>query len=478
MSMTQPALRAIIEDFQREIHTKKVRLNPHQREAIAFRNEVAEKKERTVYKVPIELLRYRKENGRIASSVMSHERVIGPLDEQSPETQEIIAEFLRVKDPEKTEELKTLLRAEGQRDPAIITCDGFLINGNRRRLALEVLKSEHPADDTFKWMHVVILPGQDDEGGPPTILEIEKIENRYQLQADGKADYYGFDAALSMREKEKRGFTLESQLRHDPMHWDKPEKDFKKVLRETKRKFLAPLECVDRYLEAIGRPGQYACISSGRGDPEGRWQAFIDYSESFASKIGSEATAMARARNLARMDLEPNETGAIEQAAFKAIRLRDIPDMGKIHTVMRKLPEMCKHGKKELKELHKDVKHDLPEDETREPDGTPLPMEKIDEKWEDKYRETITYRLKRASGQAEDKEEQNKPIALLQQALQKLTHENMADIDKISLSDLSNAEDIAEEIKKTIKDLASRIFELKKSYNKLQKSASKPNRRS
>ena len=477
MPMTQPPLRAIIKDFQREIDTKKVRLNPHQKVAIAFRNEVAENKERTVYKVPIELLWYRKENGRIASSVMSHERVVGPLYEQSPETRDIIAEFLREKDPEITEELKTLLLAEGQREPAIITCDGFLINGNRRRLALSELKLKYPANDTFKWMHVVILPGPDDEGGPPTLLEIEQIENRYQLQADGKAAYYGFDAALSMREKEKRGFTLESQLRDDPMHRDKPEKEFKKVLRETKKKFLAPLECVDRYLETIGRPGQYACISSGRGDPEGRWQAFVDYAESFASKIGPEATARARAQNLAKMDLEPNETGVIEQAAFKAIRLRDIPSMPKVHLVMRKLPDMCKHGKKQLKELDKDVKHDFPEDETRAPDGTPLPQEKIDENWEDKYRETISYRLKRASGQAEDKEEQNKPIALLNQALQKLTHENMADIDKISLSDLSKAEDIAEEIKKTIKDLASRIFELKKSYNKLQKGASKPRRR-
>ena len=478
MPMTQPALRAIIEDFRREIDTKKVRLNPPQKAAIAFRNELAENKERTVYKVPIELLRYRKENGRIASSVMSHERVIGPLDEQSPETRDILARFLYAKDPEKTEDLKTLLLAEGQRDPAIITCDGFLINGNRRRLALDELKLKYPADDTFKWMHVVILPGPDDEGGPPTILEIEKIENRYQLQADGKADYYGFDAALSMRDKEKRGFTLESQLRDDPMHRDKPEKEFNKVLRETRRKFLAPLECVDRYLDSIGRPGQYACISSGRTDPEGRWQAFIDYSESFASKIGPEAPATARARNLARMGLESNETGTIEQAAFKAIRLRDIPSMAKVHTVMRKLPEMCKHGKKHLKELDKDVKHGLPEEETKGPDGTALPPEKIDERWEDKYREIITYRLKRASGEAEDKEEQSKPLALLQQALQKLTHENMADIDKIPLSDLSKAEDIAEEIKKTISDLASRIFELKKSYNKLQRSASKPKRRS
>ena len=48
---------------------------------------------------------------------------------------------------------------------------------------------------------VVILPGGDDEGGPPTIKEIEQIENRYQLQSDGKSEYTNFDRAISIQEK-------------------------------------------------------------------------------------------------------------------------------------------------------------------------------------------------------------------------------------------------------------------------------------
>ena len=160
---------------------------------------------------------------------MHHEKVVGALHKHSCEAQATIAKFLREKDPEKTDELKTLLRAEGQREPAIVTCDGFLINGNRRRLALDQLAKEYPGDDAYAWMHVVILPGQSDEGGPPTILEIEQIENRYQLQEEGKADYYGFDTALSIRAKLERGFSLESQLRDDPMHRDKDDKEFRAV---------------------------------------------------------------------------------------------------------------------------------------------------------------------------------------------------------------------------------------------------------
>ena len=62
--------------------------------------------------------------------------------------------------------------------------------------------SKYCGDERFKTMKAVILPGKDDVGGPPTLLEIEQIENRYQLQSDGKAEYYAFDRALSMRRKD------------------------------------------------------------------------------------------------------------------------------------------------------------------------------------------------------------------------------------------------------------------------------------
>ncbi|GAG80751.1 unnamed protein product, partial [marine sediment metagenome] len=71
-------------------------------------------------------------------------------------------------------------------------------NGNRRKLALDELSK---VDDKFNWMKVVVLPGKEDPGGPPTMLEIEQIENRYQLQSEGKAEYYKFDRALSIRRK-------------------------------------------------------------------------------------------------------------------------------------------------------------------------------------------------------------------------------------------------------------------------------------
>ena len=45
--------------------------------------------------------------------------------------------FSEDKDPEKTDILMKSIEHVGQSDPAIITCDGFLINGNRRKMVLE-----------------------------------------------------------------------------------------------------------------------------------------------------------------------------------------------------------------------------------------------------------------------------------------------------------------------------------------------------
>ena len=228
MEITREKTREIIADFAQELQKKKMEASPAESTRIDFRNGIAENREEIVYKVPIDLLRFRKENGRISSSVKTHERLIGLLDPADSEAQSKLRKFLHDKDPEKTDELKQLLRADGQREPGIVTADGFLINGNRRKVALDELKYEFPADDKFQTMKVVILPGENNEGGPPTLKEIEQIENRYQLQTEGKAEYYGFDAALSIRDKEASGYSLEQQMRDDPQFRLMQETDFKR----------------------------------------------------------------------------------------------------------------------------------------------------------------------------------------------------------------------------------------------------------
>ena len=80
MVITQEKTREIINDFAQEIQRKKREASPAESTRIDFRNGMAENRKEIVYKVPLDLLRFRKENGRISSSVKTYERMIGLLD--------------------------------------------------------------------------------------------------------------------------------------------------------------------------------------------------------------------------------------------------------------------------------------------------------------------------------------------------------------------------------------------------------------
>ena len=113
--------------FAKLIADKKKKVKPpNNTDLIKFRTDVKENNARQIYQLPIDLLYYRKDNGRIASDVHHYEKNTGPLDETSSEGQNKLKEFLGNKDLKKREELENIIMQEGQRDPAIITCDGFL----------------------------------------------------------------------------------------------------------------------------------------------------------------------------------------------------------------------------------------------------------------------------------------------------------------------------------------------------------------
>lgn len=239
--------RKIIDDFAKEIADKKELGSKPEDTVIEFRNDRIIGKTRPIFLVPTKLLRFRKDNGRIASEVLSYEKQHGPLDERHETTQDIIRKFLKDKDVENNKNLKNSVLHMGQNEPAIITCDGFLINGNRRKMVFDELFNDKK-DNKFAHMKIVILPGKGDEGGPPTLKEIEQIENRYQLQSDGKSEYTNFDRAISIKRKIRSGMTLEEQLKDDPSLVGLTEKEFKKEMQKYQNQFLGPLECVDRYL--------------------------------------------------------------------------------------------------------------------------------------------------------------------------------------------------------------------------------------
>ena len=459
--ITQEMLREIVPDFAKAIRDKKAKTVKPALAVINFRDEKSRSYERPIESVPIGLLRYRKDNGRIASDVMNYERMNGPLDEKDEVAQKLLQEFLEKKHPEMTEILIKSIEHTGQSEPAIITSDGFLINGNRRKMALESLLVRHRGDERYKYMKVVILPGPGEEGGPPTLLEIERLENRYQLQSEGKSEYYGFDRALSIKRKMTLGFSLEEQLKDDPRYVRATEQELKKAVKEYEREYIGPLVCVDRYLQQFEREGMYGTISSGISDKEGRWQAFKDYSHAYHGRLVNQQWQIENG-------LDEDDVGAVEEAAFKMIRLRTLKGLPKVHQIMRRLPNMCalKESKKEVLNIANEIDSSLPHDEQFDTSGKPLSPDDIDRKWSQRHQQKLIMLTKKALDFVESSKEKETPLMLLEAALKKLTHEDFS-VEHIPHSQYQEARRLASEIGKMAKDIEHQIYDNEKKLKSL-----------
>jgi ParB/Sulfiredoxin domain len=441
--------REIIEDFAKDIARRKEPGNSPEKTVIEFRNDRQRGKagERDICLIPTDLLRFRKYNGRIASDISSYEKIHGVLDESLNPTQEIIKEFLLKKDTENNLKLSKSIEHSGQIEPAIITCDGFLINGNRRKMTLDELG--------ISTMKVVILPGKLDEGGPPTNKEIEQIENRYQLQSDGKSEYTNFDRAISIQRKIQAGLSLKDQLLDDPSHSGLTDKEFSKVLKKYEDEFLGPLNCIDRYLEDLGRSEMYDNISEGKADRDGRWYSFIPYYQLY-KQLRDEKSRI-------KLEVEEDEIGDIEDMAFKIIRKKNFPDNLKLMQVIRKIPRILKNGdaKKELMKIQAGT-IELNRSELNADDG----FKTIDNKWGKKNGELIIGRVKVAIQRVEHKKELETTLTLLEDALKKLNHENM-DPDTLDIGKLDQAFKKSKVIQERAGELESEFWERKKKLKKL-----------
>src|SRR5690606_21484628 len=119
------------------------------------------------------------------------------------------------------------------------------------------LLEKHKGDEKYKYLKVVILPGENENEPLPTLLEVEQLENRYQYRRTGKAEYFNFDKALSIKRKVEMGMSLDEQLRDDPNYSELSPGEFKKQRATFEEDYIKPLECIDKYLSYLGRPGHY-----------------------------------------------------------------------------------------------------------------------------------------------------------------------------------------------------------------------------
>lgn len=132
----------------------------------------------TVYDIPLGLLVYNKYNGRILSRTKSLEAQKEIIDVSSKEGSEKIARLLWESKESANENTLKDLTKYGQKEIAMITTDGVIIDGNRRTMLLNRI-------DKFDYLKTIVLPVSSTDDP----LEIERLETSFQMGSDEKLSY-------------------------------------------------------------------------------------------------------------------------------------------------------------------------------------------------------------------------------------------------------------------------------------------------
>lgn len=158
------------------------------------------------YEIPIELLVYNVENGRIASLVKSFEKEHSTLNPERKEDALQIARFLYDSNDIANKKTKKDIAENGQLETGIITSDGVIVDGNRRAsLMLSILNDESypPAVRArCEKFRTVVLPEDADE------KEILRLETTFQMGTDEKVGYNAIEKYLHAYDMQEKGFSI------------------------------------------------------------------------------------------------------------------------------------------------------------------------------------------------------------------------------------------------------------------------------
>ena len=210
-----------------------------------------------VYEVPMgntfeTRLRFNLYNTRIEKHVKAARAEGKELDPEKEGTQDFVRDILlndKFYSKNAAKNLEDDLRnSGGQREPAIISCDGTVWNGNRRMAVISELFRK-TGDPQWSKIKGVFLPRL-------TKKELRQMEYRLQVANDFKEDYDRLTLFLLCRE------------RMEVDGWSPEELEFSFRRRYKKRQimeFVKIINIIDEYLERIGRPHAYPSIGMKEG---------------------------------------------------------------------------------------------------------------------------------------------------------------------------------------------------------------------
>ena len=203
-----------------------------------------------VYKIPIDLLVYNLNNGRMFMEVrkkenddnidLSEMKKIDP-DNYNNEIESLIWETSE----ERNEYTKKDIQKFGQIEPGVILDDGTVIDGNRRFTCLRKLHREYPNDEKFSYFLAAIIRV---DGQQITNKLLKEYELRVQFGNDEKVDYKPINKFMSIYElieknNEDFDYTTVGEL------INKKPGEINKICKTCK--------LVDEFLDYIEKPGEY-----------------------------------------------------------------------------------------------------------------------------------------------------------------------------------------------------------------------------
>lgn len=203
-----------------------------------------------VYKIPIDLLVYNLNNGRMFMEVrkkenddnidLSEMKKIDPANYNN-EIESLIWETSE----ERNEYTKKDIQKFGQIEPGVILDDGTVIDGNRRFTCLRKLHREYPNDEKFFYFLAAIIKV---DGQQITNKLLKEYELRVQFGNDEKVDYKPINKFMSIYElieknNEDFDYTTVGEL------INKKPGEINKICKTCK--------LVDEFLDYIEKPGEY-----------------------------------------------------------------------------------------------------------------------------------------------------------------------------------------------------------------------------
>lgn len=389
-------------------------------------------------KVDISFLRYRLENGRTRRKQIEYleKNPSAPKDlfkdPESAFAQEAQHKILLEMADEKG--LKKDILKEGQRQPAIITYDGYVLNGNRR---LAVFR-----ENEIQYMDCVVLPKD------ATPRDLYEVELDLQMAKDTKADYNWVDELLHIK------YGVETLGENENVVAKKLRVSVQDIRQKRRRLML-----VESYLEWLGKPGQYHLV--GKEDE----QAFIEL-EKYTKKI---------------KDLEKEKIIRLE--VFSLIKYP--PSEGRLYGHLRALFKNTESVQKkfivDLKDIEpsekkpEDGTDDVEEKEELSVDNPMLAIAKTKTSYEQesastvfsdpnkakKYIENLIEAIQDADAESRDKKDKKAAFSAVREAQRRLQGV-VIDSTTLEKDGILMALD---EIIKIVNDLIKRVKELEKTKN-------------